>query len=237
MELEDNYEDIIKKAERGLNKKISGRDINNLARELNLNANALKRIKNGKYKPREFDYNETYDGLRIAKISSPLISGYVNAYIVIDENENCVIIDTAQSPDKIIRFVKKERLNAPLILITHEHHDHIEGMDRIQEETDAYNLDFEDLKDCPAIQFGKRAIEVFRTPGHSEESLTYRIGRFLFVGDLMFAGSLGGGSYSYEKLLESARMILKFSDDYFIFPGHGPATTVKEEKENNAFIV
>lgn len=237
MELEDNYEDIISKAERGLNKKISSNNLYEIARELNLNFKALKNIKERNYKPKEFDYNKIYDGLKVKKISSPLMEGEVNAYIVIDERKNCVIIDTAQAPDDIIKFVRREKLNPQLILATHEHHDHVEGMDKIQEEIDAYNLNFEDLKDCSVIQFGKRSIKVFRTPGHSEESLTYQIGKFLFVGDLIFAGSLGGGNYSYEELLKNAKMILSLEEDLFIFPGHGPVTTVKEEKENNAFIV
>ena len=237
MELEDSFEDIIKKAERGLNKEISSNDLDEIARKLNLNVKALKKIKDGEYKPKEFDYSKTYDGLRAAKISSLFMDGEVNAYIVIDEESNCVIIDTAQAPDKIIKFVKKEKLHPELVLKTHEHQDHVEGADEILEEFGTCNLDFEDLKDCPIITFGKRKIEVFRTPGHSEESLTYKVGKFLFVGDLIFAGSLGGGSYSYKKLLKSAKMILKFPNNCFIFPGHGPVTTVKEEKENNAFIV
>ncbi len=237
MELEDNYKDIIKKAERGLNKKADSDDVYEIARELNLNAKALKKIKERKYKPRKFDYSKKYDGLKVAKISSSFMGGEVNAYIIIDENKDCVIIDTAQAPDKIIEFVKKEKLNSEYVLRTHEHNDHVEGADEICEEFGTSNLDFEDLKDCPIINFGKRGIEVFWTPGHSEESLTYKIGKFLFVGDLIFAGSLGSGSYSYGLLLKSAKEILSFDEDLFIFPGHGPVTTVKEEKENNAFIV
>jgi len=237
MELEDNYKDIISKAERGLNKKVSSNNIDYIARELKLNAKALKKIKDGKYKPKEFDYSKIYDGLKIKKISFPFMSGEVNAYIVVDENKDCIIIDTAQSLDKIIKFVKREKLNPELFLRTHEHHDHVEGSDEILREFRISNLDFEDLKNCPILQFGKREVKVFKTPGHSEESLTYKIGKFLFVGDLIFAGSLGSGSYSYEKLLESAKRILSLNEDMFIFPGHGPATTVKEEKENNSFIV
>ena len=57
-----------------------------------------------------------------------------------------------------------------------------------------------------------------------------------FVGDLIFAGSLGGGMYSYEELLKSAKKILNLDENLIIFPGHGPVTTVKEERENNAFF-
>ena len=237
MELEDNYEDIIKKAEKGLNKKISSSNIREISRELNLNFKALKNIKDGKYKPKEFDYRRIYDGLKVKKISSPFMSGEVNAYIVIDESKNCAIIDTAQASNEIIGFVKKEKLNPKIFLRTHEHHDHVEGSDEIMREFGITDLDFENLENFSSIKFRKRKIKIFRTPGHSEESFTYQIGKFLFVGDLIFAGSLGGGSYSYEKLLENAKMILSLDENLFIFPGHGPVTTVKGEKENNVFIV
>lgn len=225
--LEDNYEDIIGKASRGLNKKVNPENIEEAAKELNLNFKALKNIEEGNYKPKKFDYSKTYNGLKVVKISSEFMGGEVNAYVVIDENKNCVIIDTAQAADKIIEFVKKENLKPNNILRTHEHYDHIDGIEEIGEE---FSIEVGHI-----AGFSKE-IKVFKTPGHSEGSLTYQIGKFLFVGDLIFAGSLGGGSYSYEKLLESAKLILSLDEDLFIFPGHGPSTTIKEEKENNAFI-
>ena len=225
--LEDNYEDIINKASRGLNKKINSENLEKTAKELNLNFKVLKNIKEGKYKPKKFNYNKKYDGLKVVKISSELMGGEVNAYIVVDEDKNCVIIDTAQVPDKIIVFIKSNNLNVVSILRTHGHYDHVEGMENIEQEFD--------VKANEVAKFSK-GINVFKTPGHSEDSLTYQIGKFLFVGDLIFAGSLGGGSYSYEKLLESAKKILNLDENLFIFPGHGPSTTVKEERKNNAFI-
>src|SRR3989344_5034331 len=224
--LEDNYKDIISKASMGLNKKINSNDIEEAAKELNLNFRALKNIKDGKYKPKKFDYFKTYNGLRVVKISSPFMDGEVNAYIVIDKDKNCTIIDTAQAAEKIIGLVKKEKLIVKAILKTHEHHDHVEGIEKIEKEFDIEVGNIENFRD----------IKFFKTPGHSKESLTYQIGKFLFAGDLIFACSLGGGSYSYEKLLESAKRILSLDEDLFIFPGHGSSTTVKEERENNAFF-
>ena len=241
--LEDEYSDIVGKANRGLNKQVDSENVEEVAKELNLKFRALKNIKEGKYKPKEFDYSKTYDGLKVEKISSPFMEGEVNAYIVIGEDNTCVIIDTAQVPDKIIEFVKKEKLEPEFTLETHEHQDHIEGMKKIHEELEISYLDFEDLKDESVISYGynkvgeeKKKIKVFRTPGHSEKSLTFQIGKFLFVGDLIFAGSFGGGMYSYDKLLKSAKKILNLDENLFIFPGHGPVTTVKEERENNAFF-
>lgn len=235
--LEDEFGDIIKKASRGLGKKINTDNVEEIARELNLKFKALKNIKEGKYKPKTFDYSKKYEGLSVAKISSTFMGGEVNAYIIIDENKNCVIIDTAKSPDKIIEFIKKEKLNPVFLLMTHEHQDHIDGADEIWEEFGTNNLDFEDLKDCPIINFGKRGIEIIKTQCHSEESLVYKVGKFLFVGDEIFAGSIGNSGALYQEHLKTIReKILSLDDDIIIFPGHGPITSVKEEKEHNPFF-
>jgi hydroxyacylglutathione hydrolase len=232
--LEDEYSDIIRKASRGLVKKVNSEDIEESSKELKLNFEALKNIKYGKYKPKKFDFSKKYEGLRVEKISSPFMEGEVNAYVVLDEDNACVIIDTAQVPERIIEFVKRESIEVKYLLKTHEHQDHVEGVEDIQKEVGGEVLDFDDMNNN--IFFGQREIKIFRTPGHSEKSLTFQIGKFLFVGDSIFAGSLGGGMYSYEKLLESAKKILSLDEDLIIFPGHGPATTIKEETKNNAFI-
>jgi glyoxylase-like metal-dependent hydrolase (beta-lactamase superfamily II) len=57
------------------------------------------------------------------------------------------------------------------------------------------------------------------------------------VGDAIFAGSMGGGGISYADALRTNREeILSLSDDTIVCPGHGPMTTVGEEKRNNPFF-
>jgi hydroxyacylglutathione hydrolase len=233
MELEDNYEDIISKAERGLGKKIEG-DLNEIAEKLNLNVKALDRIKNNKYKPKKFDYGKNYGGLKVININSPFMEGAVNAYVIIN-GEECVVVDTAQVPDEIIKVIKNEKLELKFILLTHGHGDHVSGKEKIGEEFGVETFSGENLSEAQELSFGDKKIEVIKTPGHSEDSVTYSVGRFLFVGDLVFAGSLGGGTYDYKKLLKSAEKILSMSEEKIIFPGHGPVTSVGEERENNAF--
>ena len=237
MGLEDNYVDIIRKAEKGLNKKIYSSDIDEIARELNLNARALKKIKEGKYKPEDFDYGRKYDELKVVNIRCEFYGGHVNAYLVSDDDDNCFIVDTAQSPERIIKEIKERKLNPRFILLTHGDGDHTYGKEKIEKEFGIGIYSEGNLNDNQELKFGDRKIKAVKTLGHSRDSLSYSIGRFLFVGDLIFAGSLGMANYSYSKLLESANNVLRFPNDYFIFPGHGPATTVGEEKENNAFIV
>jgi glyoxylase-like metal-dependent hydrolase (beta-lactamase superfamily II) len=61
--------------------------------------------------------------------------------------------------------------------------------------------------------------------------------RIAVVGDAMFAGSMGGGGVSYADALQTNRQnILSLPDDTILCPGHGPLTTVGQEKVNNPFF-
>ncbi|HEX5068625.1 MAG TPA: MBL fold metallo-hydrolase [Vicinamibacterales bacterium] len=97
------------------------------------------------------------------------------------------------------------------------------------------------------ILFGDAVVDVYETPGHSPGGVCLAIGatteapRDLFVGDTLFAGSIGrtdlpGGDLT--TLLESIRGVLfKFPDESRVYSGHGPATTIGEERRTNPFLV
>ena len=228
MNLEDGFYDIITKAQNGLNKKVKSEDIDILSRELNLNKNALKKIKENKYNPVEFDFDEEINGLRIIRIQVKFYEGYVNSYLLI-KNDKCIIIDTAGNPDKVIEIIKINKMKPLFILLTHGHGDHVDGVSELE------NWFKIRVNKNDAINFFGHKIKKIKTPGHTGDSVTFSVDKFLFVGDLMFAGSLGSGKFSYKKLLESAEKILEFSD-CFIFPGHGSSTSVEQERKNNAFF-
>ena len=96
------------------------------------------------------------------------------------------------------------------------------------------------LKDEDKIKIGKIELEVLHTPGHTQGSISLWTDKIIFTGDLIFYGSVGrtdlpGGSY--QKLLRSIQdKILDKEDDTIIYPGHGPSTTVGEERMNNPFL-
>jgi len=96
------------------------------------------------------------------------------------------------------------------------------------------------LKDKDKIRIGKIELEVLHTPGHTEGSISLLTDKVIFTGDLIFCGSVGrtdlpGGSY--QRLLRSIQdKILDKTDDTVIYPGHGPATSVGEERRNNPFL-
>jgi hydroxyacylglutathione hydrolase len=99
------------------------------------------------------------------------------------------------------------------------------------------------LKTGDKFRWGSLALEVLHTPGHSPGSLSLHLAGDeprIFAGDTLFAGSIGrtdlwGGSF--EQILKSIHdSLLTFPDATLIFPGHGPATTIGEERANNPFL-
>ncbi len=98
-----------------------------------------------------------------------------------------------------------------------------------------------------ALQFGRYRIRVLHTPGHCPGGVCLAVSKeqdpaaTLFVGDTLFAGSIGrtdlpGGDM--DTLLRSIRDVLfRFPDDTVVWSGHGPQTTIGEERRTNPFLV
>lgn len=93
------------------------------------------------------------------------------------------------------------------------------------------------------VQAGRLTADVLHTPGHTEGSicLYFAPEKKLIAGDTLFAGSIGrtdlpGGSY--EKIMRSLHgPVLGLPDETVVVPGHGPLTTIGEERESNPFLV
>jgi len=99
------------------------------------------------------------------------------------------------------------------------------------------------LKEGDRLRCGSLVLEVLHTPGHSPGSLSLHLvgaSPKVFSGDTLFQGSIGrtdlwGGSY--EEIMRSLRTrLLVFPDETPVFPGHGPATTIGDERERNPFL-
>jgi len=92
------------------------------------------------------------------------------------------------------------------------------------------------------VKAGSLTANVISTPGHTEGSicLYFPVEKKLIAGDTLFAGSIGrtdlpGGSF--EKIIDSLHdKLLALPDDTVVIPGHGPQTTIGEERENNPFL-
>ncbi|HEX2239762.1 MAG TPA: MBL fold metallo-hydrolase, partial [Actinomycetota bacterium] len=97
-----------------------------------------------------------------------------------------------------------------------------------------------DAKEGDKLAAGEVSLEVLHTPGHSPGSISLVSGTTVFAGDTLFAGSVGrtdlpGGSST--ALVESVRQkLFPLGDDVVVYPGHGPASTVEQERRLNPFV-
>ncbi|HBT48085.1 MAG TPA: MBL fold metallo-hydrolase [Peptococcaceae bacterium] len=97
------------------------------------------------------------------------------------------------------------------------------------------------LKEGDVIRLGKGVVlEVIHTPGHTPGGICLKGDGLVFTGDTLFAGSIGRTDFpggSLEILLSSVReKLFRLPDDFAIYPGHGPASTIGEEKADNPFF-
>lgn len=99
------------------------------------------------------------------------------------------------------------------------------------------------LNDKDVVSFGRSELKVFHVPGHSKGSIALAAmqEKFVVVGDVLFNGSVGrtdlnGGSL--DELMHSIKNVLfKLDDDFAVFSGHGPETTIGNEVRSNPFLL
>jgi len=91
------------------------------------------------------------------------------------------------------------------------------------------------------ITFGDISLKVLHTPGHSPGGISLFTDKMVFVGDALFAGSIGRTDFpggDYDGLIRNVKQkIFPLGDDVVVYPGHGPRTTVGEEKRTNPFFI
>ena len=174
----------------------------------------------------------------------------VNAYLVWDpKSKHAVAFDTGADCSGMLETATKQDLKLKLILLTHAHPDHVADLDRLRKETGASVFAPEDEPALGAEPFeegkhwlvGSLHVDTRKTWGHSPGAMTYVVNglsrKLAIVGDAIFAGSMGGGNVSYRDALQTnLDKILTLPDETVICPGHGPLTTVGEEKKHNPFF-
>jgi len=216
-----------------------------IAPALGLGATALVALGEKAWEPREI---ENFHGL--AQFNTPFDDMTVNSYLVWDELAGlAVAFDTGSDCSAMLELLEKRRLRLKGILLTHTHGDHVFDLDRLREKTGAPVFvsrrepleGAEGIEEGTEFELGELCIRARLTWGHSRGGLTYVIEGLArplaVVGDSLFAGSMGGGTVSYPDALRNNReKILTLPDDTIICPGHGPMTSVGEEKEHNPFF-
>jgi hydroxyacylglutathione hydrolase len=264
--LEDNFEDILAKAQRGLripdstlaqragitaaqlaeakSKKSDDNVIRKIAGVLNLGPDTLLASAKQTWRPRD---PGPVDGF--ASFNTPFSDMTVNSYLVFDpQTRQAAAFDTGADADSMLQFIHDKQLHLGLILLTHTHTDHVFDLDRLHEATSAPAFvserellpNAEPFADDRTFSVGGLKIGTLRTSGHARGGTTFVVTglshRLAIVGDALFAGSMGGGMVDYDEALRTNRAsIFTLPDDTIICPGHGPLTTVGEEKLHNPF--
>jgi len=193
----------------------------------------------------------------------------VNCYILgCKDTGEAAVIDPGDEADRILIKLSEARLKVTYLINTHGHFDHVAANKRMKEVTDAdllihpedapmlaelnraassFGLSAENspdadryINDGDEVSFGSITLKVIHTPGHSRGGICLYTPGHLFVGDTLFAGSIGrtdlpGGNY--DTLIASIKeKLLVFDDNTIVYPGHGPETTIGREKKINPFL-
>jgi len=213
---------------------------------LGLDGRALCEIAHDGWCPKKI---ESMDGL--AQFNTDYHGMAVNAYLVWDPATRvAAAFDTGADSREMVRSVKHHKLDVQLILLTHAHPDHVADLPYLREETGADVFTparepvpgAEPIEERKQFRLGNLQIDTRLTWGRSPGGMTYIVTGLArpiaIVGDSLFAGSMGGGNVSYQNALQNnVEKILALPDETIICPGHGPITTVGEEKQHNPFFV
>lgn len=192
-----------------------------------------------------------------------------NCYVVVcKKTKEAVVIDPGDEADRILLELESLKANLKYIINTHGHFDHVGANKDLKNKTNAdiliHKIDenmlfhlkehsamfglscdnspkadkYIDEKDI--VKFGEIEFKTFHTPGHTEGGISLYTKGVVFVGDTLFASSIGrtdlpGGNYSV--IIKGIKTkLLTLPDDTVVYPGHGSKTTIIKEKQNNPFL-
>jgi glyoxylase-like metal-dependent hydrolase (beta-lactamase superfamily II) len=188
-----------------------------------------------------------------------------NCYIVADvQTREACLIDPGADPAMMKDYLRKNGLGLRFIINTHGHGDHIAANSRFDAPIYIHRLDGDFLTDTKlnlskmfifgitspkasrlledgdVIKLGKLELEILHTPGHSPGSISVHVDGAVFTGDALFAGGIGRTDLPHgdmDLLMASITgKLFKLDDDTRVYPGHGPQSTIGEEKRSNPFF-
>ena len=194
---------------------------------------------------------------------------YKNGFVVgCERTRQAVLVDPGDEVDELIAAVRDLDVDVRHILLTHAHVDHVTGVaaakdafsvpvylhpddlflyDRTVEQGTMFGFKVRQpppidlFYDGAPIVFGDYEVRIHHTPGHCPGGVCLQVRDHLFVGDTLFAGSIGrtdlpGGDYAV--LMKSITEVLfPLGEGSIVHPGHGPDTTIARERASNPFVL
>jgi glyoxylase-like metal-dependent hydrolase (beta-lactamase superfamily II) len=231
---------------------LSPEELHRLARALELNELGLAALASGRYPLPEIGPLP----FCVWPLRMPHGIGVANAYLVGEcGSDRAVLFDTGAGSRHLEAVWPAGIRRLDAVFLTHVEGEHAGGLCEVVERFDVAAAYVPEGADAPCGQpVGEGAIHVvgpleivtFATPGHAKAHNSYlvrapnaRCGEALLIsGDLVFAGSAGGGYFSHEQQRENLQRLLNVVPrSTIIAPGHGPLTTVENELRFNPFVV
>jgi hydroxyacylglutathione hydrolase len=174
------------------------------------------------------------------------VYGFANSYLLgDDETKQALIVDPGEFNAGMLNHVERNGYYVRAILITHNHVHHVRGLKTLlkiyEAEIFAANSRVMGVS-CRVVKDGERfaiagfRADAFSVPGHSSDSMVYRIDKLLFTGDALHAGVIGRtlSPFNAELLIDRLKTrILGLGDDLVVLPGHGPPSTLGVERRFN----
>jgi len=174
-----------------------------------------------------------------------------NAYVVgCADTGRALLIDAGGFDAQILEFLAEKRLQLDAVFITHDHYDHVGGLEELTERANPDATVYSGRGKaggrhaCRVVHGDKIAVghltgTTLSTPGHTQDSVSLVFPGVVFTGDALFSGSVGGTTSP-----ETARQqieclsdhVLTLPDDWEVYPGHGPASVVWVERQYNPFL-
>lgn len=267
--LEDSFNDVINKAQRGL--KVSDADLatradvtpedlaavkagkpidtvlRRIARHLRLSPDALETLAHKRWYPEQPDFPKGF-----AAFNTALEDMTVNSYLIWDPRDRvAAAFDTGASAQGMLDVIHTEGLMLRYIFLTHTHEDHVADLPRLAAETKAEvwaselePAPFEGaktFKENAHFHLGVLAIKTLFTFGHSPGMTTYFVTGLSWplaiVGDSIFSSSMGGSATHFvEQYQNNRQKIFTLPRDTVLACGHGPLTTLAQERQHNPFF-
>ncbi len=190
-----------------------------------------------------------------------------NCYIVCQEGrEDCVLVDPADEPQRVLAALEQLRLTPGAVLLTHGHYDHILAVPALQQKwpelpvychvldrpaaltevdmgrtfpTVSSFQNLRPLEEGETLELCGMEFHVLHTPGHTPGSVTFVAGEELFVGDTLFRGSIGRTDFEGgddRQMAQSLARLAALPGDYRVYPGHEGTTTLERERKMNPWL-
>ena len=178
-----------------------------------------------------------------------VLSNFSNTYLLgPEEGGDALIIDPGAMDLPLLNLIEENNFYIRHILVTHNHHSHVAGIKTLKKIYDAdiysnmelaFDSEINRIHDGDKLNLPPFDVDVINVPGHSNDSMVFKIMNMLFTGDVLMAGDIDRDLTANQLITlkeNISNKLFVLDDSLLVFPGHGSPTTIKAEKYFNPFL-